>query len=285
MVNIGEKSRLKLVNYLLITGLAVLVAIWTAVYRQADADIVRGAAQISFLDVGQGDSALLNLPESTQVLFDAGRDGKTVEQVAKAMPFLDKKIEFVVVSHFDSDHVGGLDEVMRSYDVGEIIVAKAQENQEEALDLAKEAEEAGAEVRYVSKDDTIYFRAPVKGEVLWPEENTEGLKDNDLSLVMQIKGAQQKVLMMGDIENKGQTYMFAKNEVSDLDTDVLKFPHHGSDGAFSEKLFDLTTSEQVIISVGKNSYGHPSTQLINFLKSKMIEYLRTDEVGTIKVGL
>ena len=284
-MKITEKLRIKLVNYLLIGGLAILIAIWTAVYRQADADVVGGGTQINFLNVGQGDSALILLPDSTQVLIDAGRDGKTVEQVAKEMPFLDKKIEFVVVSHFDSDHVGGLDEVMRSYDVDKIIIAKAQENQEEALALAKEAEEVGAEVSYVSKDDTIYFRAPIKGEVLWPEVDTEGLKDNDLSLVMQIEGGKKKVLMTGDIENKGQIYLFAKNEVSNLDTDVLKFPHHGSGGAFSEKLFDLTTPDEVVISVGKNSYGHPNKNLIDFLKSKIIEYVRTDEVGTVEVGL
>lgn len=281
----NSKIRLKIINYLLVFAVAVLITVWTAVYKEAGADKVAGGMQIDFLDVGQGDSALLNLPQSTQVLFDAGRDGKTVEQVAEAMPFFDKKIEFVVISHFDNDHVGGLDEVMRSYDVGKIIIADAQKDQEEAKKLVEEAEKDEIGVVYVSRSDTVYFRSPVKGVVLWPESKIEGVKDNDLSLVMQIAGAGKKVLMMGDLENKGQVYLFAKNEIADLDTDILKFPHHGSGGAFNEKLFELTTPEKVVISVGKNSYGHPSGDLINFLKNKMIEFVRTDEAGTVEMGL
>jgi beta-lactamase superfamily II metal-dependent hydrolase len=281
----SSKFKARLVNYLLILSLAILAAVWTAVFQGVRADPDVSQAQMYFLDVGQGDSALLSLPQSTQVLFDAGRDGGTVEKIAAVMPFFDKKIEFVVVSHFDSDHVGGLDEVMMSYDVGQIIITNAQKDQEEAQKLFEEAQELGVEVRYVSRQDTVYFRAPVKGEVLWPEAQMEGLKDNDLSLVMQILGAGKKILMTGDIENKGQVYLFAKNEISDLDTDILKFPHHGAGGAFNEKLFDLTTPEKVIISVGKNSYGHPSGTLIEFLKNKTIDFMRTDEVGTVKMGL
>jgi len=284
-MRINAKTRLKIINYLLVLAVAVLITVWTAIYKEAGADKTAGGAIISFLNVGQGDSALLNLPQSTQVLFDAGRDNKTVEQVAEAMPFFDKKIEFVVISHFDSDHVGGLDEIMRSYDVGKIIIARAQKDQEEAKQLVEEAEKDEIEVKYVSRLDTVYFRSPVKGMVLWPERETEGLKDNDLSLVMQIEGAGKKVLMTGDIENKGQVYLFAKNDIADLDTDILKFPHHGAAGAFNEKLFELTTPEKVIISVGRNSYGHPSGDLIDFLKNKMLEFVRTDEAGTVEVGL
>jgi len=284
-MKINTKTRLKIINYLLVLAVAVLITVWTAVYKEAGADKTTSGTQMSFLNVGQGDSALLNLPQSTQVLIDAGRDGKTVERVAEAMPFFDKKIEYVVISHFDSDHVGGLDEVMRSYDIGEIIIAKAQKDQAEAKELVEEAEKDEIKIQYVSRADTVYFRSPVKGVVLWPEGSVEGLKDNDLSLVMQIEGAGKRVLMTGDIENKGQVYLFAKNEVGSLNTDILKFPHHGSGGAFNEKLFELTTPEKVIISVGKNSYGHPSGDLINFLKNKMIEFVRTDEAGTVEVGL
>lgn len=273
------------VNYLLVLGLVVLATVWTAVFRGVDANVEVAGSYISFLDIGQGDSALLSLPQSTQVLIDAGRDSRTVERVAEVMPFFDKKIEFVVISHFDSDHVGGLDEVIRSYDIGKIIIAKAQKDQVEAQELIEEAEKEEIAVKYVSRLDAVYFRAPVKGVVMWPEAQAEGLSDNDLSLVMQIEGGGKRILMTGDIENKGQVYLFAKNAVSDLDTDILKFPHHGAGGAFSEKLFDLTTPDKVIISVGKNSYGHPSGDLIDFLKSKMIEYVRTDEAGSVKIGL
>jgi beta-lactamase superfamily II metal-dependent hydrolase len=281
----SSKSKTRLINYLLVLALAILVAVWAAVFRGAEANPELSSSQIYFLDVGQGDSALLSLPQSTQVLIDAGRDGKTVERIAEAMPFFDRKIEFVVISHFDSDHVGGLDEVMLSYDIDQIIIATAQKDQKEAQELVAKVDKNKTDIKYVSRSDSVYFRAPVKGVVLWPEAKTEGLKDNDLSLVMQILGAGKKVLMMGDIENKGQLYLFAKNEISDLDTDVLKFPHHGAGGAFSEKLFELTTPEKVIISVGKNSYGHPSGTLIDFLKNKIIEFVRTDEAGTVRVGL
>jgi len=284
-MSLNIKNNPKIVNYLLVLASAVLVVIWTALWRGADANVTVADATISFLDVGQGDAALLSLPQSTQVLIDAGRGNQTVERVAAAMPFFDRTIEFVVISHFDSDHVGGLDEVMRSYDIEQIIIARAQKNQEEAEELAALAEREEIKVRYVSRSDTVYFYPPVKGEVLWPEQDTAGLSDNDLSLVMQIKGLNKKVLMMGDIENKGQIYLFAKNEITALDTDILKFPHHGAGGAFNEKLFDITTPEKVIISVGKNSYGHPSGDLLEFLKKRAIEFKRTDEAGTIELDL
>ncbi len=275
----------KLINYFLVGGVIVLLTVWGAVFWQADANRDGGSNHISFLDVGQGDAALLAMPDSVQVLFDAGRDGKTVEQIAHEMPFFDRKIEFVVISHFDSDHVGGLDEVMRSYDIGEVVIASIQKGQESAQELIEDLENSEIKINYVSRSDVVYFKFPIKGKVLWPDIEDQELKDNDLSLVMQIEGAGMRVLMTGDIENKGQTYMFAKNDVSEIDTDILKFPHHGSVGAFSEKLFELTTPRTVIISVGKNSYGHPSSQLLDYLKNKMIDYLRTDEAGTVRIGL
>ena len=281
----SSKSRSRFINYLLILAVVVLVAVWTAVFRGIEANPDISYPQIYFLNVGQGDSALLSLPESTQVLFDAGRDSITVERIAEVMPFFDKRIEFAVISHFDSDHIGGLDEVMLSYEIDKIIIANAQKDQDKARELILEAEKNDIEIKYVSKSDTIYFRAPVKGTVLWPEAGQEGLSDNDLSLVMHIEGAGKKVLMTGDIENKGQVYFFAKNKKEDLDTDILKFPHHGAGGAFNEKLFELTSPEKVIISVGKNSYGHPNRDLLDYLKNKMIEFARTDEVGTIKESL
>lgn len=276
-------KRSKAFSYWLGIALIFTFLIWGAVFDNISADS-ENKSKIYFLDVGQGDSALLTLPDSVQVLVDTGRGQKASTEISKYMPFFDKKIEYVMITHFDSDHFGGLDEILRSYQVEKIMYPLALESDEDALRIEAEAEKFGYQIKKLSQGEAVYFKPSYKAEVLWPRESGEGLKGNDLSLVMMVEG-DKKILMTGDIEIEGQKRLLDGIAEDRLKADVLKFPHHGAEGSFHQRFLEIVDPKQVIISVGKNSYGHPSQKIIEYFENLTREIFRTDVVGTVEMAL
>ncbi|MBI3619886.1 MBL fold metallo-hydrolase [Candidatus Roizmanbacteria bacterium] len=271
-----------------------VVAYWSAL------SLATRRSFIAFCDVGQGDGAYVRIENKIDILIDAGPDRRILECLGRHMPFYDKTIEYVFLSHPQKDHAGGIVEVLRHYQIKNIYLPaidnKARFFQEIKLQLLKN----NVRIFYPDEGDMIdfsggyiYFLAPNRDFVFshsleQPGSQFRLTRDNlnDFSLIFNLKIHNQSILFTGDI---GPDRLFQITHAgfgllhkSLFKADILKVPHHGSKNGLTAAFLKLVDPRVALISVGRhNSYHHPSAEIIALLRSLNIEIKRTDEKGTI----
>ncbi|MEX2008318.1 MAG: ComEC/Rec2 family competence protein [Candidatus Spechtbacterales bacterium] len=230
---------------------------------------------VHFLDVGQGDAIFIETPAGYQVLIDGGRDGTVMlEQLADAMPAHDRHIDMVIATHTDADHIGGLVAVLERFEVGELLAGEVVAES----DVAGGATERGVPIRLVERGDQFTFDNNIRLLVLFPtSEFLKNASDNDTSVVTKLTYGNDTFLFTGDLEKRGE---FALVQAGiDLDVDVLKLGHHGSNTSSTAWFLSAATPNLAIIQVGKNPYGHPHTEVLSRLGA--VPVLRNDLQGDI----
>lgn len=237
------------------------------------------SARIIFLDVGQGDAALVLAGNDNQILIDGGDGKKIMDKLGQYMPFYDHKVELIIITHPDSDHIGGLIEVTKNYDIGEIMQTKYTCDTDICRELDRIIFEKAITKRYARAGQTIYVSNQML-KILHPDdENANVNDDNDNSVVLKARINDKTLLLMGDagfvVENE-----LIRQKIN-IDSDILKVSHHGSRNGTSNIFLEKVSPEKAVISVGKNRYGHPSQDVLNRLKNANISMLRTDEAGDI----
>jgi len=277
-----KKDISRYLNTIIFIGLLFALFLWSSVFRNAEANLSGFEAQISFLDVGQGDAALINLPGSTQVLIDGGEGGFVLDQIKSRMPSGDKKIEYVVASHPDADHIGGLPSVVKSYEVGEYISNGAQNSSQVYTDLKNVVEEKHVAKRDVSQGDTLNFAPGADALMLWPNEEGKKLSSNNGSLVLKFTYKGACALFAADAETEAQNRIMAIYSKENLSCELFKVPHHGAATALNRKFTGEVAPKYAVVSVGKNnSYGHPTQAVLDALGEVKAQIFRTDKEGTI----
>jgi len=239
--------------------------------------------------VGQGDSILIQ-KGTRQILIDGGPSGKVeMAKLGKYLPYFDRQIEIVIATHPDKDHIAGLVEAGRNYKIGKVLTTAAEKDTQvfkewrEVLDYNKvETLEAwcGTEIEFGEK---------AKMKIIHPLEKVDPSvgEANDKSIVARLDYGENSFLFTGDIESGAEKEILESLPAGgggeeNIDVDVLKVAHHGSKYSSSEAFLEATSPREAVISVGKNnSYGHPAEAVLNALKSRNIEILRTDEIGDI----
>lgn len=263
-----------------------------------------------FCDVGQGDAVLVT-DGFTQMLIDGGRGTSVLDCLDENIPFWDREIEFVVATHADADHIGGLTYVLQNYQVNQILTTSLTKKTDDfgAFERALE-EERGSQAKIISPKilDQITITNRVSGVVLSPQEeiaddgepflvtpetilsDEEATKSaiiidqndyNNWSISLFLTLDDVGVLLTGDLELEGEVAMVNSGLI--LDADILKVAHHGSKSSTSPLFLESFTPEDTVISAGENnSYGHPSPDVLNRLKSFGANIWRTDQQGTIE---
>lgn len=237
--------------------------------------------EVHFLDVGQGDATFIETPDGVQVLVDGGRDNSVLRQLAKEMGFFDRSIDLVVATHPDSDHIGGLIEVLKRYEVKTILLTENESDSPAATAFADIVEKERAEVLYARRGQTYDLGDGVEFEVLWPEINPSTLESNASSIILRLEHGQNSFLFTGDAPKRIEEYLVL-TEGENLETDVLKVGHHGSRTSTSELFLAEVAPEYAVISASKdNSYGHPHTEVTDALFNAKVETLSTAKMGSI----
>ena len=236
--------------------------------------------EVYFLDVGQGDSELINLPNDVQVLMDGGPDNKILEELSSILPPTDRYIDLVVLSHPQYDHFAGLIEVLKRYEIGAFLYNGREGTAKAFEDLKRTIEKNKIPTIILTQGDKIKYQEN-QFDVFSPSKNFISSKElNDTTLVIKLTGENSKILFTGDIGFKVENYL---TENFNIDSDVLKVGHHGSKYSSGKKFLEAVNPKIAIIEVGKNTYGHPTSQTLNGLASIGSQIFRTDQSGTIKL--
>lgn len=247
------------------------------------------ALEVNFLNVGQGDAIFMVSPQSHQILIDGGPDSTILEKLAKEMPFWDRTIDLIILTHPERDHMVGLIEVLKRYRVENILwtgVVRNTPEYQEWLKLIEKEEarikiaKAGQKIKLspLNPDKSIYF------DILLPFDDVSGQNfknSNDTSIVTKLVFKNTAFLFTGDISSNGEEKLISAN--LRLESDVLKVSHHGSKYSTSENFLENVLPEIAVIQVGENSYGHPTKEVLERLEKFGIKIVRTDLDGDIKI--
>jgi competence protein ComEC len=243
---------------------------------------------IAFIDVGQGDSILVILPNTKSLLIDGGER----EGYGKVLATLHKHalshIDVVVATHPHADHIGGLVDVIKNVDVGEVLDSGQVHTTQTFEDFLDAIEMKQIPLKPVRQGDSINLDPTVKIDVLNPPVNLLDGADNeaefnDNSVVLKLTYGEFSALLTGDMEERNEARLVSENTTAALDADVLKAGHHGSRTSSSLSFLNAVTPEVVIISLGAgNTYGHPHQEALDRISAAGVEHLfRTDIDGTI----
>ncbi len=272
------KIRKPLIIFL--AGFAVLVlSAWT--------EIPDDKFHIYFLDVTQGDSILIKTPQNHQILVDGGPKDYVLAELSKVMPFFDKSIDFVILTHPDSDHMDGILKVLERYEVENILLTGVyleDENYNKMLSLIleKDVNLFIAE----SKEDFIF--GDVLVDVIYPLSQIIGNGDkdkNDTSIAVKVIYKNKKILLTGDLSADAESKLISAYPNSEyLKSDILKAGHHGSKTSSSLNFLEIVRPETAVIQVGrKNFYGHPHKEVLdNFSAAGVKKIYRTDLDGMVE---
>ena len=197
-----------------------------------------------------------------------------------------KKIDFIFISHFDQDHIGGIFTILEKLKVKRIFVSKQEENSENYQKFLKKVKEKNIPVTIVKKDDVINLENDVSIDILWPrDEQIEENKINNNAIVMKLRYKKFSMLFTGDIEEIAEKEIVSIYENTDiLKSSILKIAHHGSKTSTTEEFLKLVDPRIALIGVGKNNlFGHPSDEIIKRLEEINVKVYRTDLNGEIEI--
>lgn len=267
---------MKLSKKLLSLGLAVLMTAGTYVnsYPAKKQDMT-----IEFINVGAGDAIYIETPSGDDILIDGGTAGngkKIVNYLKSQEKSMD--LEYVISTHPDADHVGGLRYIFQNMKVKKFYYPKdaaySTKTAKEVINLAKK--ESGCKI-YDAKSGTKLSSGGAKFEFVHSKKNYSS--DNEDSVMTYIDYGNLEVLLTGDAE-KG-----AESAAKKYNVDILQMPHHGSAGSSSSSFIKRFDPEKIIISTDGKKYGHPSENALKRYISydKNIDVYRTDRNGNVKI--
>lgn len=244
-----------------------------------------GNLKVVFFDVGEGDSIFIETPQGHQVLIDGGPSEQVLNKLPKVMPFWDKTIDLVVLTHPDYDHLAGLNHVLREYRVANVLWSGVRGDSKVFKDWANALNGEGAR-EIIAKSGNFLGLGFVKIVILYPLENISdqlfGGTSNESSVVLKIFHGKISFLMTGDITQRVEKSLLRSG--SQVVADILKVAHHGSKSSTSREFLMAARPLIAVISVGRNNYGHPNQETLSNLKEFGIKVLRTDDFGDIRIN-
>jgi competence protein ComEC len=268
-----------------------------------------GRLHIDFIDVGQGDSALIRFPNGETLLIDGGGKAGSSKIYSKSEYEDDREIfepdtqaigemvvsnflweqgysqiDYILATHADADHIQGLLDVAKNFRVRAAIFGGMPMKDAEFAELYSILQKRGIEPVILSRGDVLTFDT-VKIEVFYPEknDNSEAVSDNNHSLVLRVIYGDRKFLLTGDIEKETETFLLNMPEL--LQTDLIKVAHHGSRTSSIQPFVDAAKAKVAVISVGReSSFGHPHEEVVERWKNAGAKVMTTGENGTISIS-
>lgn len=276
-------------GFCLMLGLAGCSANWTELLAEAgqehevwnaSSDAQNGNLRVVFLDVGQGASQLLISPSGKTMLIDGGNNDQ--EQVM--LDYLEMygigRIDVMIGTHPDADHIGGLDRVIDHHDIGAIYMPKIQANTRTFESLLESIQRKGLKVKTAKAGVIPDWDEEVQVQMLAPVKTSDD--SNNMSVVLKVTYGKVSFLLTGDAERESEKLMLESG--ADLQADVLLVGHHGSKSSTSVSFLERVRPQVGVIQVGENSYGHPKEEILNRLAEAGVRVYRNDLQGSIEIS-
>ena len=289
-------------SWKIIISLLSLIAalVWIAYFTYPQPKL-----KIIACDVGQGD-AILAVYGETQILFDGGPNNRVLDCLSRYMPFWDREIEAVVLSHPQKDHFMGLIEVFKRYNVDLFLANSIDSSSKEYGALKKAVGGNGARVINPISAMTL-GNSTIHLDIVFPTReflasnmkekesdnyinqgsssvlgaSTTSRDPNDFSVMVILRYSDFDALFTGDIGPAAIGNVLATSRVNDVD--YLKVPHHGSKNGLTQNLLNVSKPEVAVISVGKNQWGHPHKVVLDMLEKAHVKVFRTDKMGDVEI--
>ncbi|EGT4144828.1 ComEC/Rec2 family competence protein [Clostridium perfringens] len=234
---------------------------------------------ISYMDVGQGDAAYIKV-NGNDILIDAGPRSNSKELLEQLKAKNIDNFELVIATHPHEDHIGGMVDVFKEYEVKAFYSPKITHTTKTYENLVKAVKDEGLKTKELKGGMVIDLGEGAKFEVFTPQKS-EYEELNDYSPIMKLSFGDTSYLFTGDAEKLAEEEALAKYKTS-LDSDVIKFGHHGSSSSSSNAFIEAVSPKYGIISCAKdNKYGHPHRETLDIIKKYNIKTFRTDTDGEI----
>jgi competence protein ComEC len=288
----------------------LMLMLYLVVAHPLSAGSPDGRLRIDFLDVGQGDAALVTMPDGTTLLVDGGghpdfstrRTASAVEEEPEEFFERDTRsigeavvseylwwrgldsVDYILATHADADHIDGLNDVARNFHVRAALIARAPVVDTEFARFSTTLRREGVPLYFIGQGDTLRF-GTIEARVLWPPHavDANAASGNNDSLVLQLRFGDRTFLLTGDIEKEAEAALVAMQE--DLRSDVVKVAHHGSRTSSIDEFVGRTRASVAVISVGLASiFGHPHREVVERWRASGAEVLTTGRRGTITIS-
>ena len=243
-----------------------------------DSNLEGELLKVNFIDVGQGDSIFIELPNGETMLIDAGERNYDKKVISYIDTLGYKNIDYVVGTHPHTDHIGGLEAVIEKYDIGKIYMPKKSSNSKTFINLLNTIKDKGLKINTAKSGVSIIDSDTLDVDIIAPTKEYNDANNN--SAVVKITYINRCFLFMGDAEIESE-----KSITDNIECDVVKIGHHGSDTSSSDAFVKNTHAKYAVISVGNgNIYKHPYESTIKKWENIGAEVLRTDELGDIVIS-
>lgn len=282
-------SKIKLIVLIILIGF-----VWGIIQFWPD-----GKIHIVFCDVGQGDAIYIRFPNNADMLIDGGPNNQVLTCLGKYMPFYDRTIDVVALTHPQKDHLQGLIAVLDRYHVRNFLMPPISNSTEGYKQLVANITKNNIPVRFPAREDRLRFKDATM-TVYWPdqafeESHLEKTADathlldlptvanpNDYSLFFLLQWGEEDVLFTGDGDERVDKELARRGLIETFPSqiDLLKVPHHGSKTAMTTEFLDQIKPQASVVQVGKNSFGHPNQNLLDALRTYGRVY-RTDQDGVV----
>ena len=236
---------------------------------------------VKFIDVGQADSCVIVTPNNDVILIDAGEKKDASEIIPELDKYEFEDIDLMILSHPHADHIGGAETLIDTYDVNEVLMC----NYPATSKLFNSLLDCLTDKSIKTSQATVGMNYTIDGvniEIIAVDTNEKD--NNNSSIVCKVSYGEIDMLFTGDAESQTEEVILSNN--FDIDCEILKVGHHGSETSTSEEFLDAVSPSLCVISVGEgNSYKHPSEETLLRFKDRNISYYRTDEIGSIELEI
>lgn len=264
----------------ILIGVAFVIVASALLFLNSRSD---GFLHVYFLNIGQGDAIFMRTPSGVNILVDGGPDKKILSELKDVLPFFDAKIDYLISTHPDKDHIEGLIYVLKKYKVGRVLWNGDYKTNYLTSAFFQAARDKNIMPQAAAADGDIALEDGVLIDIIFPFRQNFSTQENTNanSVVANIIYGDNEILLTGDADNELEEKLLeAKSRIS---ADILKVGHHGSKFSTGEDFLNAVTPEYGVIQVGKdNKYGHPDSSVLKKLKERNSKIFRNDLNGRIE---
>ncbi len=234
------------------------------------------------LDIGQGDGIFIESPTGTQILFDAGPPKKILGKLARVISPFDRHVDAIVITNPDSDHIGGYNDILKTYKVGQVFEPGTFNDSKTYQNLQEQIKNKNIPNMLLKKGMRLDIGGGAVIDILFPDRDVSMWDSNDGSIVAKLTYGNTSIMLTGDATSETEKIILSEFSQSGLQSSVLKVGHHGSRTSTSSDFVEAVRPMYALVSNGKdNTYGHPHPQTLETLTQLGVKIFRTDLVGTI----